>query len=131
MSEEAWQMMWRRLVEVFMYTKSRKQARIFLEGVFTPTEKKMFSKRVMAAFLILSDWETRAIGESLKMSIATVYKLQQYLELNSDYRGFLEKLLPEKIPYRKERGIPKTPALVKIVDKIFQAKWERSKVLTG
>ena len=77
MSEEAWRMMWRRLMGVFMNIKTRRQARVFLEGVLTLTEKQMISKRVMVGFLVLSDWDTSSIAEVLKLSTATVYKTLQ------------------------------------------------------
>jgi len=116
-------------LDVIGKTQGRSTLSMVFRGFLTPTEQVMLSKRVMAGFLILSDWDAYAISSVLKLSVSTVYKLKHYLELSKDYRKFLEKLLPKKIPFQPQKGPSAIPPLVKLLENIFEGYRHRSRLL--
>lgn len=132
LSGEELKLMWRRFLDVFVKTKGRTSLQSVLKGLLTSTEQVMLAKRVVAGFLILSDWNAYAISETLKISTSTVYKYMDQMEHDQQYRKVLLRLLPEKIPYpMQERTASATPTLVKLLDNIFEGYTHRSKLMYG
>lgn len=60
--------------------KSRGEARDFLEGLLTPTEKIMLSKRLGIAILLARGLPYRTIMDILKVSNATIGRVSTWLK---------------------------------------------------
>lgn len=60
--------------------RSRGEARDFLEGLLTPTEKIMLSKRLGIAILLARGLPYRAIMDILKVSNATIGRVSTWLK---------------------------------------------------
>ena len=98
----------------FVGLKTQKEAREFLSDLLTPTEKVMLAKRMGVAALLLSELKYRKVSGVLKVSYATVGKMQNKLRdraekiflgaLKRDYwRKFIDhaKML---LPYSETSG---------------------------
>ena len=64
--------------------KTKKNLQQFLESFFTKTEKTMLSKRFFALFLLEKGSSIQEIAQTLKMTHATISKLELQRQLGSE-----------------------------------------------
>lgn len=67
-------------VSAIVSCNSKESAASFLEDLFTPTETIMLSKRFSIAFMLLNNYDYRTIGDTLKVSLATIGNVSLWLK---------------------------------------------------
>lgn len=84
--------LFKNLWESFASLKNPREASIFLEDFFSPTEKVMFAKRIAIAILIKKGHNFRSVSSFLKVSTTTVNNIYKLLNLSSkSYNLLLDK----------------------------------------
>lgn len=76
--------------------KSKREAEEFLNSFFTETEKLMFAKRVLAAFLLSNNVEEKQISDILKLTPSTISRLKMQLALHPEGYKYIFKKLNKK-----------------------------------
>ena len=80
-------------ISALINTKNTKQARSFINDFFTPTEKIMLAKRFAIAFLLYKGLKAREICEILKVSIATVSRVNTWFKYGGEgYRDLIKRI---------------------------------------
>lgn len=67
-----------------------------LDDIFTPTEKVMIAKRVMAAILLDRGYPYHKIGEFLKMSPTTINTVQREIRKKGEGYRLIFSLFPKR-----------------------------------
>jgi len=67
-------------VSAIVSCNSKESAALFIEDLFTPTEKIMLSKRLSIAFMLLNNYDYRTISDTLKVSLATIGNVSLWLK---------------------------------------------------
>lgn len=62
--------------------RSKAEARNFFNQFLTHTERKMFAKRFQIAMMLLLDYDYQSMRKRLKVSDATISKINNWLEEN-------------------------------------------------
>jgi uncharacterized protein YerC len=75
----------------------------FLSSALTDTERLMISKRVLTAFLLRNNVEEKKIGDTLKLTSATITRLKMWISLRRE--GF--DLVFSKLEKRTRENIAK------------------------
>jgi uncharacterized protein YerC len=70
------------LIESLKGMKSEEEVDNLVSSVFSETEKVMFAKRFVAAFLIKKGLESKTIADTLKLTTETVARVKTSLKLN-------------------------------------------------
>lgn len=96
-SEEVWEQTWEWLVYIIGVNDSTEGVNVLLSGLLTKTERVMIAKRLMVGVLLLSGWPPQAIAKKIALSISTVYKLRELLEVNEAYRELVATSFEEII----------------------------------
>ena len=95
------------LLDSLSYTikelKTKNDVDRFLSSALTDTERLMVSKRVLTAFLIRNNIEEKKIGDTLKLTSATITRLKMWISLRRD--GF--DLVFNKLEKRSRENIAK------------------------
>ena len=95
------------LLDSLSYTikelKTKKDVDSFLSSALTDTERIMVAKRVLTAFLLRNNVEEKKIGDTLKLTSATITRLKMWISLRRD--GF--DLLFNKLEKRSRENIAK------------------------
>jgi|SRR3990167_8798380 len=86
------------LVHSFSKANSKTELLPFVSDLLTPTEQIMVSKRLAIAFLLLrKDYDQRGIASTLKVSTATVARVNMVLNTRgAGYRNILYKILKDE-----------------------------------
>jgi uncharacterized protein YerC len=97
----------RDLIDSLSYTikelKSKSDADKFLSSALTDTERLMVAKRVVTAFLLKNNIEEKKIGDTLKLTSATITRLKMWINLRRE--GF--DLVFNKLEKRNRENIAK------------------------
>jgi len=76
------------LIDSLSYTikelKTKKEADRFLASALTKTERLMISKRLLTAYLLKNNIEEIKIGQTLKLTNATITRLKMWISLHKD-----------------------------------------------
>jgi len=95
------------LLDSLSYTikelKTKKDVDSFLSSALTDTERIMVAKRVLTAFLLRNNVEEKKIGDTLKLTSATITRLKMWISLRRD--GF--DLVFNKLEKRSRENIAK------------------------
>ena len=95
------------LLDSLSYTikelKTKKDVDSFLSSALTDTERIMVAKRVLTAFLLRNNIEEKKIGDTLKLTSATITRLKMWISLRRD--GF--DLVFNKLEKRSRENIAK------------------------
>ncbi|MCG2685971.1 Trp family transcriptional regulator [Candidatus Parcubacteria bacterium] len=91
----------KRMFELFWKSfekiKNKTQVVNFLDGLLSPTEKTMLAKRITVAFLLHKGYDQRSIASLLKVSSATVSKVNFWLKSRGEgYRWVFEQIEKEE-----------------------------------
>ncbi len=95
------------LINAFKSIKSEKDSALFLQDILTASEIKKLSIRLRVAKLLLKDKKQREISRMLKVSIATVTKVNSWL--NQKGEGFKNVISKLPIKYEKPKTFIKGP----------------------
>lgn len=71
--------------EAITHLKKKDQVAQFLQEFLTPTEKIMFSKRLSIALLLLKDYQYQSISSILKVSSATIERINRWIKHEGKY----------------------------------------------
>lgn len=90
---------WELLVKAIGKADKRKELMPLFRDLLTPTERVMIAKRLAVAFLLLrKDYDQRQIGNTLKVSTATVARVNLILKTQGQgYRLVLERVLRDEV----------------------------------
>lgn len=95
------------LLDSLSYTikelKTKSEVDRFLSSALTDTERLMISKRVLTAFLLRNSVEEKKIGETLKLTSATITRLKMWISLRRE--GF--DLVFSKLKKRSREDVAK------------------------
>jgi uncharacterized protein YerC len=76
------------LLDSLSYTikelKTKDDVDNFLSSALTDTERIMVAKRVLTAFLLRNDVEEKKIGDTLKLTSATITRLKMWIKLRRE-----------------------------------------------
>ena len=76
------------LLDSLSYTikelKTKNEVDRFLSSALTKTERVMIAKRVLTAYLLNNNVEENKIGQTLKLTAATVTRLKMWISLHKD-----------------------------------------------
>ena len=76
------------LLDSLSYTikelKTKSEVDSFLSSALTDTERLMVAKRVLTAFLLKNDVEEKKIGDTLKLTSATVTRLKMWINIRRE-----------------------------------------------
>lgn len=101
------------LIQALVEVKKTEEMQVFIKDFFTKTERLMLAKRLTIALMLSHNYEAMTISKFLKVSTATVYKIQNQIERGGPgLRLVIEKLLK----------LEKMDAFWKRVNK-FLSKW--------
>jgi len=113
------------LLDSLSYTikelKTKNDVDRFLSSALTDTERLMVSKRVLTAFLIRNNIEEKKIGDTLKLTSATITRLKMWISLRRD--GF--DLVFNKLEKRSMQNLAKQ-ILLKILNYSIKAAFGRA-----
>jgi Trp operon repressor len=86
------------LVRSFSKAHGKNEVLPFVSDLLTPTEQTMISKRLAIAFLLLrKDFDYREIAKTLKVSTATVARVNMVLNTRgAGYRNILGKVIKDE-----------------------------------
>lgn len=77
----------------FSELSDRTEIAFLLQDILTPTEKSIFSKRLMVAFMLRRGFDHRTIASVLKVSTPTVWRMNEKLKRKgSGVNMFFNKL---------------------------------------
>jgi len=95
------------LLDSLSYTikelKTKADVDMFLSSALTDTERLMVAKRVVAAYLLRNEVEEKKIGNSLKLTPATITRLKMWIDLRRE--GF--DLVFNKLEKRSMENVAK------------------------
>ncbi len=113
------------LLDSLSYTikelKTKKDVDMFLSSALTDTEKLMIAKRVVTAFLLKNKVEEKKIGNTLKLTAATITRLKMWINLKQE--GF--NLVFNKLEKRSKEDFAKQ-IFYKILDYSIKAAFGQS-----
>lgn len=84
------------LLDTVAKLRTKKQASVFFEEFFTPTEKVMLAKRLAIWILIAKRYSYREISELLKMSTSTIAVYCLSFKYKKAFRSVIERILKEE-----------------------------------
>lgn len=67
-------------ISAIMLVQTESSVVSFIDGILTPTEKVMLSKRFSIAFMLLEGYDYNQIQDALKVSSATVGRIAMWLK---------------------------------------------------
>lgn len=83
--------------DAFKHAQSNNSLSNFVNDLLTDTEKKMVSKRLAIAYLLLQEYPYRVIADLLKVSTTTVGRVKLVLdEKGAGYRSVLIKMAKQQ-----------------------------------
>ncbi len=85
---EVWDRIFNTFLDSFLFAKDKNKLNAYVQSIFTPTERIMFAKRFAACILLSKGHEYRSVARILRMSLATISKMNFKLK----YEG--EGLMP-------------------------------------
>lgn len=83
-------------VESFTTLSSVQKATDFLYDLLSPIEQVMLGKRLAIAYMILKGYSQRDIADTLKVSQATVTKVNASLKIGIGYRAIISHMLQKE-----------------------------------
>jgi len=83
--------------------KNKSEVDKFLSSALTDTERLMIAKRVVTAFLLDNEVEEKKIGNTLKLTSATISRLKMWINLRKD--GFV--LIFSKLEKKSKEDLAK------------------------
>lgn len=101
--------------------KSKSDVDKFLSSALTDTERLMVAKRVVTAFLLRNNIEEKKVGDTLKLTPATITRLKMWINLKRE--GF--DLVFDKLDKRSKENIAKQ-ILYKILNYSIKAALGRT-----
>lgn len=83
-------------VESFTSLSSTQKATDFLYDLLSPVEQIMLGKRLAIAYMLLKGYAQRTIADTLKVSQATVNKVNTSLKIGTGYRAIISHMLQKE-----------------------------------
>jgi Trp operon repressor len=83
-------------IESFSSLSSTKQATDFLYDLLSPVEQVMLGKRLAIAYMLMKNYSQRDIANILKVSQATVVKVNASLKTGAGYRTIISHMLKKE-----------------------------------
>ena len=80
-------------VESFSSLSSAQKASDFLYDLLSPVEQVMLGKRLAIAYMLMKGYAQRTVADTLKVSQATVTKVNASLKLGTGYRAIISHML--------------------------------------
>ncbi|MFH2085303.1 MAG: Trp family transcriptional regulator [bacterium] len=85
-------------VESFTSLSSTQKATDFLYDLLSPVEQVMLGKRLAIAYMLMKGYAQRTVADTIKVSQATVTKVNASLKIGMGYRAIISHMLQrEKI----------------------------------
>lgn len=84
----------RQLASAFKEIRRDEEMRMFMDNLFTRTERLMLAKRLAIAILLESGWDYSRIIEALKVSPSTIsFVRNSKLNMSAPYQKLIERLI--------------------------------------
>lgn len=83
-------------VESFTSLSSAQKAEGFLYDLLSPVEQVMLGKRLAIAYMLMKGYAQRTVADTLKVSQATVNKVNASLKTGSGYRAIISHMLQKE-----------------------------------
>ena len=114
-------LMWETIVEFIGKNYSSNEAKDILGGLLTRNERIAISKRLMVGIMTISGYEVNEIVTELKVCRNTVYKFQEYIDLNPEYQKVLNSFTSKLMAKVKAKDKDK----MDIFEKMFFGRQKR------
>jgi len=90
-----------RILEIFfgilVKIKTKSEAKRFIQDFLTPTEQVMLAKRLAIAFLLEKDYDHRTICKVLRVSVATIARVNLAKKYGGEgYQKMIQKLIKDE-----------------------------------
>lgn len=83
-------------VESFTSLSSAQKAEGFLYDLLSPVEQVMLGKRLAIAYMLMKGHAQRTVADTLKVSQATVNKVNASLKIGTGYRDIISHMLQKE-----------------------------------
>ena len=83
-------------VESFTSLDSKEKASNFLYDLLSPVEQTMLGKRLAIAYMLMNNYTQRTIADTLKVSQATVTKVNGMVKAGYGYRNIIDHMLKKE-----------------------------------
>lgn len=97
LSKKVEQRIYEIFVEVIASVDKPEEIEYFLNDLLSPTEKVMLGKRLAIAYLLLKSYDQRSICNILKVSLSTVSRVSNNLQIKGQgYKGVINKVFAKE-----------------------------------
>ncbi|MFZ2200070.1 MAG: Trp family transcriptional regulator [Microgenomates group bacterium] len=83
-------------IESFTSLSSPAKAAEFLYDLLSPVEQVMLGKRLAIAYMLMKGYPQRTVADTLKVSQATVTKVNASLKIGAGYRAIISHMLQKE-----------------------------------
>jgi uncharacterized protein YerC len=83
-------------VESFTSLSSTQKATDFLYDLLSPVEQVMLGKRLAIAYMLMKGYAQRTVADTLKVSQATVNKVNASIKVGSGYRTIISQMIQKE-----------------------------------